>query len=105
MTRCLRKNSSVFWIGLDNKLYFGKGPILFIYSFFFFRLFSIQGRHKAKVFSIRLGQLRLRPLLQPSLCLLSPNPSSSLWPFSLSFTNLFIPETPLILTAGEKMRH
>ena len=38
-------------------------------AFFFFflsRLFPIRGRYSAKVFSIRLGQLRLPLLLQPS---------------------------------------
>ena len=58
---------------------------MFIYSFFFFRLFPIRDRHSAKVFSIRLDQLRLSPLLQPSLCLLSPNPSI----FSLAFLSFF----------------
>ena len=44
-------------------------------NFFSFRLFPIWGRHSAKVFSIRLGQLRLPPFFQPSPYLFPPNPS------------------------------
>ena len=57
---------------------------------FFFRLFPIRGRHSAKVFSIRLGQLRLFFLLQPSPCLLSPNLSI----FSLAFLSFFYQVLP-----------
>ena len=52
---------------------------------FFFRLIPTRGRHSTKVFSIRLGQLRLPPLLQPSQCLLSPNP----FIFSSAFLSFF----------------
>ena len=51
-------------------------------SSFGFSLFGLPQREK--VFSIRLGQLRLPPLLQPSLCLLSLNPSI----FSLAFLSV-----------------
>ena len=106
-TRCSRKNSSIFGVGFDNKLYLGKGPILLIYSsFFFFRLFPIWGRLTAKVFSF--GQLRLSLSLAPTISmssltkpihLLFDLPRFLLPNFLFTHNYKFISETPLTLTA------
>ena len=50
----------------------------------------MRGRHSAKTFSMKLGQLRLPPLLQLFPCLLSPNPST----FSLAFLSFFYQVLP-----------
>ena len=54
------------------------------------RLFLSRGRHCAKVFSIKLDQLRLPPLLQLSPCLFSSNLSI----FSLAFLTFFYQVLP-----------
>ena len=90
-TRCLRKTASIFGIGFDTKLYFEKGLVLFVCSFFFFRLFPIRGYHSPKVFSTRLCQLRLSLSCYNHLHVFShqihPSP---FWPSSLFFTKLRI---------------